>query len=454
MTEVVSDVAAGLLRGGGEGGGEGFESAKFYTSLLNFTPKWEKYPATSAKAVVLKGKTIESPAAEMKAVMQGELSILVSLIENLVAMGGDQEAVTTAQWTLTLLYNMLREDSSCFALYEDILKGQNSFKPTLMTLLKKQDIDRYVADKGAWLLSAAIGNVAGAFSDQDVSAFLGCLLEKNGKTGTSPLGTLDAITNILKSSKFRKLVWGTPGVPDVIFSFLHAASSSQELYKSVFSIWMLSFDSEITKELMSQGVIEKIKSVLAGTRVEKVVRLCLTLMKNFLADKSMCEDIVEKGLLEVVQQLEFEKWRDSDLYDDIRDTSSSISSEVAEMSNFDRYEKELRSGKLSWGFIHSSKFWGENVMKFDKNDFDALKRLRGVLEDEDKDPVSLAVACHDIGEFVALHPLGKKKVAELNIKMFVMKHMQDQSDREVRREALLCCQKIMLNKWQDMDTSK
>merc|ERR1719161_1669390 len=101
-----------------------------------------------------------------------------------------------------------------------------------------------------------------------------------------------------------------------------------------------------------------------------------------------------------------------------------------------------------WGFIHSSKFWGENVMKFDKNEFDALKRLRGILEDEDKDPVSLAVACHDIGEFVALHPLGKKKVNQLALKERVMALMgkEDASYREVRREALLCCQKIMLNK--------
>jgi len=65
----------------------------------------------------------------------------------------------------------------------------------------------------------------------------------------------------------------------------------------------------------------------------------------------------------------------------------------------------------------------------------------------------LAVACHDLGEFVAMHPLGKKKVAQLNIKEQVMELMgsTDPSYREVRREALLCCQKLMLNKWQEMD---
>jgi len=47
-----------------------------------------------------------------------------------------------------------------------------------------------------------------------------------------------------------------------------------------------------------------------------------------------------------------------------------------------------------------------------------------------------------------LHPLGKKKVEQFGVKAKVMKLMESE-DREVRREALLCCQKIMLNKWQD-----
>jgi len=68
------------------------------------------------------------------------------------------------------------------------------------------------------------------------------------------------------------------------------------------------------------------------------------------------------------------------------------------------------------------------------------------------DPTTLAVACHDIGEFVSLHPLGKKQAGRLGVKERVMELMAspDQDKRDVRREALLCCQKIMLNKWQDV----
>lgn len=55
------------------------------------------------------------------------------------------------------------------------------------------------------------------------------------------------------------------------------------------------------------------------------MRLALTVLRNFLTHKVFAEQVVELGVLEVVQALEYEKWRDSDMYDDIRDMSSQIS---------------------------------------------------------------------------------------------------------------------------------
>merc|ERR1712039_772150 len=103
---------------------------------------------------------------------------------------------------------------------------------------------------------------------------------------------------------------------------------------------------------------------------------------------------VESHLLESVQGLEYEKWRDAELYDEIRDMIALVSHEVTEFSNFDRYERELSTGKLTWGFVHTSKFWAENVMRFQDNDFAALKKLALCLG-ASADNVTLAVACHD-----------------------------------------------------------
>jgi len=235
------------------------------------------------------------------------------------------------------------------------------------------------------------------------------------------------------------------------------SQDSELLYKVVFAIWLLSLDAEILQDLKDKyHVPRKIKEVLATRRVEKVVRISLIALKSLLNDKSVCEDIVEAGAYDAVTNLEFEKWRDSELYDEIRDMGQQIANYQHEMSNFDRYEKELYSdGPLRWGFIHTSKFWGENVMKFDKDDYKAVRALgRKLLAD---DPETQAVACHDLGEFVTLHPFGKKILHTIQppIKTRVMELMQLTGDtdkhREVRREALLCCQKIMLNKWQELD---
>ena len=47
---------------------------------------------------------------------------------------------------------------------------------------------------------------------------------------------------------------------------------------------------------------------------------------------------------------------------------------------------------------------------------EALKMLASLLQSGSTDDTTLAVACHDLGEFVTLHPLGKKKVAQLQVK--------------------------------------
>ena len=108
---------------------------------------------------------------------------------------------------------------------------------------------------------------------------------------------------------------------------------------------------------------KKIKEIISTVRVEKVVRISLIALKALLKNKEVCEEVVIAGVYDAVSNLEFEKWRDAELYDEIRDMGLQIANYVHELSSFDRYERELQSGQLRWGFLHTSKFWGENVAK-------------------------------------------------------------------------------------------
>lgn len=430
-----------------DGGGDLSKAAETHQSILSFKPDWESYEATKASAHVLKLIEADAPAIKNKSMIQGHIQVVQACM-NVMAMRDDKPI----QWLLTLFYDMLREDSSSYVIFEEATKQKIEVYKPLMTLLLRPGLDNYTADKVSWLLSAVISHVPAVVAKANVQEFLNVIMD-SAKTNCSELGQLEAITNLLKSDAYRKFTWSQPGISELIFRIQPKTAPSPHLYKCIFAIWALSFDQEITASLKEMHVIKKLREALTYSRVEKVIRLCLTLLKNFLGNKSLCEDIVEEGILEAVQQLEFEKWRDAELYEDIKDMAIQIGSEVSEMSNYERYERELQTGKLQWGFIHSSKFWAENVMKFESNDFRALKMVASLLQSPSTDDTTLAVACHDIGEFVTLHPLGKKKVAQLQVKEKVMELMAapEQKSREVRREALLCCQKIMLNKWQDME---
>jgi len=398
-------------------------SAEFFAQALSYTPSGILGSFTGS-------------AADKKAALGSNPSILKALVDSFTA---DQ---ATAQWALATLYDLLRSDSSCFNFFEGNLSTLGVYKQTLGALRASKNV--FISDKAAWILSGVIGNCSTDFSETEVQCFLDTL------SSCSEQGRLDAAVNVLKASAFKKLVLSYP--PSFIDMDFHAQSAAPAIvYKKMFVLWLVSSDGGALP-YKADSTVQKIKEVLTYSRVEKVIRLTLTCLQSLLANKDVADEIVEQGLLEPVQALEFEKWRDAELYDEIRNMSSAISTRVAEMSNFARYERELSAGKLKWGFIHSPKFWSENVLKFEGNDWKALKALRACLDMPD--PTTVAVSCHDLGEFVTAHPLGKKQVTALGVKDKVMQLMSSgSSDKEVKREALLCCQKIMLNKWQDVDTS-
>ena len=74
------------------------------------------------------------------------------------------------------------------------------------------------------------------------------------------------------------------------------------------------------------------------------------------------------------------------------------------------YKSEVRSGNLDWTPVHKSeKFWRENVHKFEENQFEIVAILLNLIRNSASNLV-LAVACHDIGEFIRVHPRGREFV--------------------------------------------
>ena len=120
---------------------------------------------------------------------------------------------------------------------------------------------------------------------------------------------------------------------------------------------------------------------------------------------------------------------------------------VAELSTFDEYILEVRSGQLEWSLVHTSKpFWDENAYRLNENDYELLKLLISLLE-ESKDSTVLCVAAHDLGEYMRHYLRGKTLVERFGGKDILLKLIHNE-DPEVKYHALKALQILMLNHYE------
>jgi V-type H+-transporting ATPase subunit H len=348
------------------------------------------------------------------------------------------DAVT---YVLTLFCEMGRTNAAAYHMLQP-----GKLEDALQGFLSRSDISTHAADCAANLLTAVFLH-AGKADDKVLGTVVKGLMNKT--YNVTEVGALDAIVNLLKSPNLRETVWGIHGVQEKITDF-RSDSPVPVLYKCIFGVWMASCSKPLLMDLKNLGTIVQLRKIVGTSRTEKVIRVALMALKNLLEHPETAEEVVETGAHEAVEALEYEKWRDPEVYDAVKSVTTLVAKAVNDHSNFNRYEREIKSKKLSWGFIHSEKFWTQNFLAFEKDEFAVVKALVDVVSDDRADSTTLAVACHDIGEFARLHPSGKNVLARWpRAKAAVMERM-GHNDREVAREALLCVQKLMLNRWQDL----
>ena len=113
----------------------------------------------------------------------------------------------------------------------------------------------------------------------------------------------------------------------------------------------------------------------------------------------------------VMKQLEFleqRKFEDEDIQADIEFLKEKMEMSLQDLSSYDEYVTEIRSGRLEWSPVHrSEKFWRENAHKLNDANYELLKILIHHLETS-HDPLVLSVACFDLGEYVRHYQRGKQ----------------------------------------------
>merc|ERR1712048_1408728 len=86
------------------------------------------------------------------------------------------------------------------------------------------------------------------------------------------------------------------------------------------------------------------------------------------------------------------RWGDVDIVDDLSFLTSAVDSMIDEMSSFERFRAEVLSGELEWTPVHSSEvFWRDNIHSFSQNDFQLIRILSELLNNQHTKPTTKAV---------------------------------------------------------------
>lgn len=227
----------------------------------------------------------------------------------------------------------------------------------------------------------------------------------------------------------------------------------QVYYQTIFCLWLLSFVGQhrdstdierVAQAVEEAGVPRRLTTVLKDVGSEKVVRICLATLRNILAmSPTLRKEMVGAGLVDALQSPSFRRLDDDDIREDLGVLADALESELANMSSFDVYKAEVLSGLLDWTPAHrDEQFWRENVEKLERNQQEVLRCLVRLLH-ESTDETVLAVACHDLAQFIKFHPRGRAIAQSLGVKARLMQLMVS-GEGDVRRYALNCVQVLMI----------
>ncbi|KAJ2158386.1 H(+)-transporting V1 sector ATPase subunit H [Coemansia sp. RSA 552] len=229
---------------------------------------------------------------------------------------------------------------------------------------------------------------------------------------------------------------------------------SQTQYEVIFCLWLLTFDKSVARELEHRyDVVATMVEIARAAVKEKVIRVIVLALANMVDGKRTARANIPYMLVARVPAclatLSGRHFKDADLRDALKSLQERLSELAGVVTTWGEYENEVMSGKLHWSAVHrSEEFWKLHIAKMDADDHRIVRQLALILADPSKTATELAVACHDLGQYVKHNPDGKKLLARTGAKARIMGLMTSESP-EVRYEALLCVQQIMLNAWRN-----
>lgn len=255
------------------------------------------------------------------------------------------------------------------------------------------------------------------------------------------------------------------------------ATIVQLTYETLWAMRLCTFDYGLLATLQSNRLLPVVHRALQRSTKEKVIRMSLHVIKNvmFAQDQygrmqkgevvapsvqpltacnrgrgpQMYSEMIGMGVLKTTTQLMRKNFGDADVPALLEEVVRSLEKNIDDVTSFSEYLGEVHSGLLEWSAAHTStKFWKENAKHIEANEFAVVRDL-GALLLSSTNELTLAVACHDIGEIIRHHPTGRLILtipSMKGIKERVISLMQN-ANVEVAKHALTAVQKMLILKW-------
>ncbi|CAM9640952.1 V-type proton ATPase subunit H [Petromyzon marinus] len=375
----------------------------------------------------------------------------------------------TVQLLLTMVDDMLQEDHSRVSIFFDhARRNKSSAWSYFLPMLNRQD--QFTVHQAARIIAKLAAWGKELMEGSDLTYYFNWLKTQLGSQKNRPGGqdgghvsptensqylqcSAGCLQLMLRVNEYR-FAWVEMDGVSCVMSVLHTKCGFQLQYQMIFCLWLLTFSPQMCESIRRYNMVTTLSDILQESVKEKVTRIILATFRNLL-EKSVEREsrqeyalaMIQGKVLKQLENLEQQKYDDEDISEDIRFLLDKLGESVQDLSSFDEYSSELKSGRLEWSPVHKSeKFWRENAARLNEKNCELLKILTRLLE-RSEEPQILAVAAHDVGEYVRHYPRGKRIIEQLGGKTLVMNHMHHE-DQHVRYNALLAVQKLMVHNWE------
>jgi len=93
--------------------------------------------------------------------------------------------------------------------------------------------------------------------------------------------------------------------------------------------------------------------------------------------------MIDNNVLKLIEICLKSNIDDQIIIDNLKNLGEVLEQNERILSSFEKYEKEILSGTLKWGPMHTEKFWKEHFKKFENNQFKYIKELVNMLTESD-----------------------------------------------------------------------